>query len=174
MNIFKKHRLAVCPHPSCSQIPMAQSRLKYHFLRFHHDRSEKGHKCEWCSKYFWMPHELRRHVNEVRRVSTWQCTEPGCGQSFKRERNLKQHANTHLAIKPYQCLWCDFTGVQHNNIRSHASTAHRAEFSSVQQAGKRYWRPTNSEPSVSNIPTSSDEITPHPPSPPDHGLLNQS
>ena len=53
---------------------------------------------------------LKRHMNEIHKGSEWHCQEPGCGQSFRRERNLKQHLNTHLAIKPYQCLWCDFTG----------------------------------------------------------------
>jgi hypothetical protein len=34
-----------------------------------------------------------------------------------------------LTVKfPLRCRWCHVTGAQQNNIRSHASTAHREEF----------------------------------------------
>ena len=54
---------------------------------------------------------LNRHEKEVHGESRdFSCPEPDCNQSFKSKKNLTLHRNTHKTIKPFQCMWCDFTG----------------------------------------------------------------
>ena len=54
---------------------------------------------------------LIKHEKEVHGESReFKCPEPDCNQSFKSKRNLSLHRNTHKTIKPFQCMWCDFTG----------------------------------------------------------------
>ena len=55
--------------------------------------------------------DLRRHISEVHVLGKiFNCPEMGCNQVFRRQTTLDQHARLHLNIKPFQCLWCDFTG----------------------------------------------------------------
>merc|ERR1719378_1096674 len=91
---------------------------------------------------------MKRHIREMHVLGKiFNCPEAGCNQVFRRSETLAQHARLHQKVKPFQCMWCEFTGAQQNNIRSHVLTAHKENMAMAQSSGERYWRKTGTCPS---------------------------
>merc|ERR550534_2852779 len=148
-NTIKKHMNChlpgICPYPHCKKKFTSKNRLKCHVEIVHEAHLQKKFPCPHCPQIYKRTVDLRRHISEVHVLGKiFNCPEMGCNQVFRRQTTLDQHARLHLNIKPFQCLWCDFTGAQQNNIRSHASTTHKEEFQSAQNSGLRYWQKTDS------------------------------
>lgn len=140
MQVHSLREPAKCPVPGCDQYFKKRSFIKEHIKVVHESHLYRKFDCPHCSHQSKKEHHLKRHIMEVHgQGKTFSCPEPGCSQTFKRKCHLQQHALLHLNIKPFRCRWCHVTGAQQNNIRSHASTAHREEFLLAQHRKEKYW-----------------------------------
>ena len=59
-------------------------------------------------------------------VKKFVCKSEGCGQSFVRDSELKNHERIHLNITPFKCTWpdCDFSSNQKPTVVSHIRIRH--------------------------------------------------
>jgi len=139
------HEPGVCPYPDCHMQFRTKNFLTTHIRNVHKSHLIQKWPCPQCSYVAKREVHLNRHVREIHTVGrVYSCPEFGCNLTFKRASTLEQHARIHLNIKPYQCRWCEFTGAQQNNIRSHASTAHREEYLAARHHQEKYWRRSES------------------------------
>lgn len=82
-------------------------------------RSEKPHRCDYCSKAFSFGSELRRHTRTHTDKRPYECGY--CGKVFWSGDTLKVHIRTHTVKRPYRCVHCgrSFSDGSYRNKHSH-------------------------------------------------------
>jgi len=152
------HEPGVCPHKDCGAQFKTKHSMTYHISKVHKELQKWT--CPHCPHVAKSKQSLQRHVDELHATGRkYPCPEFGCHQTFKRLRNLRQHSFLHLSIKPFRCKWCDFSGVQQNNIRSHALSSHHEEFLLAQKSGEKYWHRHDSLPPPLSTDPPTDPLT---------------
>ncbi|CAI2366811.1 unnamed protein product [Moneuplotes crassus] len=83
--------------------------------------SDPGHR-EGDEKLLHLhPHEIIYCLNPKtgRKVKKITCKIDGCGKTFEKKWNFKDHIRVHLGQKPYQCKICQRGFIQKGNLTKH-------------------------------------------------------
>ncbi|KAJ9593951.1 hypothetical protein L9F63_014592 [Diploptera punctata] len=81
--------------------------------------------CEYCSKSFRKPSELRQHLQRSHtNERPYHCE--FCNKAFFVAHDLKQHVMTHTGERPHECQFCDRTFTQRGNLKETHRTSPQA------------------------------------------------
>lgn len=75
------------------------------------------YNCNWCSKPFKYPSQLKEHIRVHTREKPYPCSY--CSKAFSHSSALTQHERIHTGEKPFKCSWCDKSFSQSSNLKRH-------------------------------------------------------
>uniref|UniRef100_A0A8C5K1F3 Zinc finger and BTB domain containing 11 n=1 Tax=Jaculus jaculus TaxID=51337 RepID=A0A8C5K1F3_JACJA len=84
---------------------------------------EAAHRCGECGVGFQRRYAYIMHTLKHERARDYKCP---CEKSFFEARDLRQHMNKHLGVKPFQCQFCDkcysWKKDWYSHVKSHSVT----------------------------------------------------
>jgi len=93
----------------------------------------RPHACQFCSKSFRKPSELRDHLRRMHmNERPYQCQL--CSKAFFVAHELKQHLMVHTGERPFACSFCPRTFTQKGNLKRHHERHHRSEAMDQEEA----------------------------------------
>lgn len=120
----------------CDGIFKNKSSLQSH-VRKMHKPGTTSFPCGECGKHFPNRNFLKRHMASHSGARNYACTFAGCEQTYKYEKDLRNHYNIHTNIKK-KCLYCDREFIDNSNMRKHVLRNHPVEVAEFEaKFGKR-------------------------------------
>ncbi|XP_072169026.1 uncharacterized protein [Diadema setosum] len=99
--------------------------------------------CDECGKGFLFKNKLTRHFNTVHsKQKPFSCDHPGCGKTFARKDKLSDHQNSHMAVRPFACKFCQKSFYRKDSARDHEILYHTKDYPySCKLCDKGFLRP---------------------------------